>query len=62
MQGPHGRNGEGNWRIVLRQMLQEVRAVCKTRNQLILNSWCTCERVSMEENLQWSRHRFGGNQ
>src|SRR5437763_4342676 len=36
MQWPHGRNGDMNWGSELLQRLQEVRAICKTRNQLIL--------------------------
>src|ERR671915_2456958 len=35
MQWPHVRNGGVNWRSKLPQILQEVRAICKTRNQLI---------------------------
>src|SRR5262245_35337775 len=40
MQWPHGRNGEGNWGIVVCQMLQEVRVICNTRNQLACLSHC----------------------
>jgi hypothetical protein len=33
-QGPHGKQGNVNWRSELLQRLQEVRRNCKTRNQL----------------------------
>src|SRR5574341_2052299 len=33
-QWPHGRHGEVNWGITLLQILQEVRTIYKTRNQL----------------------------
>ena len=35
-QWPHLRNTDANWRINLVQILQEVRAICKTRNQLYM--------------------------
>jgi hypothetical protein len=35
MQWPHERKGEVTWRSELLQRLQEVRTVCKTRNQLV---------------------------
>src|SRR5215831_8156921 len=38
MQWPHGRNGDVTWRRELLQIIQEVRAICKTRNQLHVNS------------------------
>src|SRR5262245_34574824 len=34
MQWPHERKGEVTWRSELLQRLQEVRTICKTRNQL----------------------------
>ncbi len=34
-QGPYGKQGDGRWRIELRQRLQEVRRNGKTRNHLI---------------------------
>src|SRR6266850_7689104 len=48
VQWPHGRNGEGNWEIALRQILQEVRAICKTRNQLLV---CIREETAGERTL-----------
>ena len=33
-QGPYGKQGDGRWRIELRQRLQEVRRNGKTRNHL----------------------------
>ena len=35
MQWPHGMKGEVHWRSELLQRLQEVRTICKTRNQLM---------------------------
>src|SRR5437867_7785061 len=40
MQWPHGRNGDATWRSELLQILQEVRSICKTRNQLNGNKEC----------------------
>jgi len=35
MEGPHVRNGEGHWGAIFLQILQEVRIIYKTRNQLM---------------------------
>src|SRR2546425_8789009 len=37
MQRPHVKHVDTHWRITLLQILQEVRSICKTRNQLILS-------------------------
>src|SRR5438105_12189520 len=51
MQWPRGRNGDVIWRSKLLQILQEVRTICKTRNQL---NACTQERDHVEAGQLWS--------
>jgi hypothetical protein len=34
LQWPHGRNGDTHWKITLLHILQEVKTISKTRNQL----------------------------
>src|SRR5215510_10941463 len=41
MQRPHVKHIDTHWRIKLLQILQEVRRICKTRNQLKRNSRST---------------------
>jgi len=57
VQGPHGKNGEVNWRSELLQRLQEVRANCKTRNQLTLFGLPLVARGVVEV-IRWKRNRF----
>lgn len=38
-QGPHLKDITAYWRIKFLHILQEVRGICKTRNQLMVSGW-----------------------